>query len=405
MNIREGAGVKWGNGDRSRLEGDPLVNVSRTLHRLALTLLVGLPILLSRAPQVAAADWVTVKGEAAIIGGDLAAAKEAALLNAFRAAVERGVGTIIASDTLTQNYQVVDDRIFTKARGYVSKWNILNDFPRGDVYIVEVECLVSSENIRATLIEANILQEAKDHPRIMVLLATVHEELDILPPAAANAFMDVFVQNDFEVVDSQQVEAIRGRDVVLAALQGGDAALVELADQFGCEIVIRGDAKSVYAAKTYGLRSSTGMVSVRAIRTDTAKIIANASAESTKAHLDDRTAANQALQAAATQAAEETMQKILKRWAADVADSLRVQIQINGINFSQLSQFKRALGAMPGVKQVNQRNFVSGTAKLDIDFEGKTERLAELIDSSDVGFTPEILGLSQNRIEMRVGGM
>ncbi len=382
------------------------MRASRILHRHSLALALAAALLAgSQAAPAAAGDWITVTGEAAILNGDHAAAKDAALQHAFRAAVEQGVGTLIASDTMTRNYAVINDTIFTKARGYVRRWNILNDYARGGRYIVEVECEVSGENIKHDLIALNILQAAKDNPRVMILLPATHEELKIVTRAAENTLVRVFVENDFEVVDQAQVEAIRQNEEVVAALNGDDAMAITLGDRFGAEVIILGEAKSVYAASTYGMKSGSATVSVRALNCDTGKIIGSSTRRSTKAHLDDRIAGDMALEAAAEQAAEEILAFIAKRWSADIADSLRVQILVTGIDFGQLQRMKRALAGLPGVKAVNQRSFITGAAKLDVDFRGKTERLAEVLYEADLGFAPDITGMTANKIEMRVGGV
>ena len=373
--------------------------VRRVASVVGLLFLVGL----FPARPARAGEWITATGEAAIIDGDRDSAKDAALRNAFRAAVERGVGTLIASDTLTRNYAVISDTIYAKARGYVRRWTIVNDYPREDRYVVEVECEVSAEDIKHDLIALNILQAAKDHPRVMIVLPATHEELNILTAAAENTFTRVFVENEFEVVDQTQVDAIRSRDETLAALRGDDAKAVALGDRFGAEVIILGEGKSVYSAMTHGMRSGSATVSVRALNCDTGKIIGTTSQHSTKAHLDDRVAGTLALEAAAEVAARDMIDAIFQRWAADVADALRVQLHVTGIDFGQLQELKRALRDLEGVKAVNQRSFTTGSAKLDVDFQGAAERLAELLYNADLGFGTDIVGTTANRIDLRVG--
>src|SRR3989338_6810545 len=61
---------------------------------------------------------ITVEGIGAIVKGDLAIAKDNALNDAFRKAVEQAVGTLVQAQTLVDKYQLISDEIYTKSQGY-----------------------------------------------------------------------------------------------------------------------------------------------------------------------------------------------------------------------------------------------------------------------------------------------
>src|SRR5262249_1128440 len=64
-------------------------------------------VLMLLAPFAAHAVDVTAEGTAAIINGNIASAKNQALLNAQREAVEQGVGLVLDSKTRSENFQVI----------------------------------------------------------------------------------------------------------------------------------------------------------------------------------------------------------------------------------------------------------------------------------------------------------
>jgi hypothetical protein len=349
------------------------------------------------------AETITVTGEAAIIQGNVESAKEAALLDAFRKAVEQGVGTIIAADTVVENYRVINDKIFTKARGYVKRWEILSEYSLGDRYKMDVRCDVSSESIEEDLIALNILQEAKHKPRIMIVVSEQHLWSYVDQPASETTMISKFLEKEFKVVDQSQSEKVRKSDEMKAVLQGDDAAAAQIGLRYGAEVIIVGKAFSETGGKLYRMESARGSVEARAVRCDTAEIIAAGTAQASGADISEAVAGKKAVQQAASQLSDDMIAQIAKRWSADIVGGASVQLTVNNIDFGQLASFKKALREIKGVQDIQQRSFAAKAAVLDVDYRADAERLAEELATSDFGtFTLEIVGLTANRVEMRV---
>jgi hypothetical protein len=346
---------------------------------------------------------ITVTGEAAIIQGNIESAKEVAMLDAFRKAVEQGVGTIVASDTLVENYRVISDKIFTKARGYVKRWEILSEYPLGDRYKMELRCDVSKETIEEDLIALNILQQAKHKPRIMIVISEQHLWSYVEQPASETTLVSRFLEKDFKVVDQSQSDKVRKSDEMKAVFQGDDAAAAQIGLRHGAELIIVGKAFSEMGGRIHRMESARGSVEARAIRCDTAEIIAADTAQAGGADISEAVAGKKAVQEAASQLADKLIAKIVKRWGTDIAGGTSVQITLNNITFEELAGFKKFLGDFNGVQDIQQRSFGGNTAVLEVDYRADAERLAEVLSSADFGVLKiEIVGLTANRLEMRV---
>jgi len=90
---------------------------------LLLILFVGFP----------SSSFATVgKGSALIFNENIGSAKKQALNNALRNAVEKGVGTLIDSKTVTKNWVVIRDEVFSSARGFVKGYIITRDEKSAD---------------------------------------------------------------------------------------------------------------------------------------------------------------------------------------------------------------------------------------------------------------------------------
>jgi len=372
-------------------------------HMMAIITALVLSAFFVSAPGEALAEAITVTGEAAIIEGNVESAKEAALLDAFRKAVEKGVGTMIASDTLVENYRIVEDRIFTKARGYVRNWDVLSEYPLGARYRMEVRCEVSKESIEEDLIALNILQKAKHKPRIMVVMSEQHLWSYVDQPMSETALISRFLEKEFKVVDQAQSDKVRESDKMKAALQGDDNAAAQIGLRNDAEIIIVGKAFSETGGRVFRMESARGSVEARAIRCDTAEIIAAGEAEAGGADSSEAVAGKKAVRQAASDLADDLIAQITKRWSADVVGGASVQLTINNIGFGPLSGFKKILAKMEGVQDIQQRSFADGTAVLDVDYRYDAVRLADVLAASDFEeLKIEIVAVTQNRVELRV---
>jgi hypothetical protein len=113
--------------------------------KLTLTILF---ILISIAPswaQTFPAGTVTARGEATIYGGDIAAAREEALVDAQRNALEQVLGVKIRSETAVQDFALADDAILSMVAGFVSNVKILSEKQEGENLSIEIQCDVARE--------------------------------------------------------------------------------------------------------------------------------------------------------------------------------------------------------------------------------------------------------------------
>jgi len=347
---------------------------------------------------------LTVTGEAVVQNGDESAAKEEAIVAAFRKAVEEGIGTIVASNTLIENYQVISDKIFTKARGYVKNYKILNGYVVGGRYKVEMSVEVSEQNIQDDLIALNILQQAKDNPRIMIIISEEHLGRRVPVPTSEIQMIKRFIEKDFKVVDQEQSKKIRESDQMKAILQGDVSAAAQIGMEYGAEVIIVGQAFSESAADIYSMKSCRATIAVRVIRCDTADILAADEANGSGADIADAVAGKKALSAAAGKLSETIIGQIVKKWSAEVIGGESVQLTVNGISFSQLKVLKKYLLNKARIKEVHQRSFQAGSAKLDLDTKNNAQSLADKLSeaSSELGFDLEIVGLTANKVELKV---
>ena len=386
------------------------------MKSLIISLLFSISTLLY-AQQPQEAKQVVANGLGAILAGDEVKAREDAISAALRNAVEQVVGTMIESDVLVENYQTVEDKIYTRTAGYVQQYDIISTNKQSDnVLEVTVRAMVKLSDLRSDLQAIGVLISRKGKPRTMVLIderniTTNYHQLIADLNTTETTIMNEMMNLGFPFVDAVQAKKNIARDMAQAAIQGDAAVAASIATRLGAEILIIGTAISKEASgapavvRNAGFKSCQANINLRVIRADDATIIAVASAHDRAAHIDEITGGSLALEKAAKKASKELAEKIIKVWQQDIYSGTQVQLQVLNISsFSQLNTFKNSLSFyIRGVQSVNQRSFEGGSALFDIDMKGNAEQLASELEAKEIeGIRVQVIGLTANKVTVKI---
>jgi hypothetical protein len=360
---------------------------------------------------------IIAKGLGAIIGGDEAKAADDALSSALRSAVEQVVGMMIQSDILVENYQVVEDRIYSQTMGYVKSYNVISQTKRGDNIIeTTIRAIVKRSNLENDLNAIGLLMVQKNKPRLMVLIDEVNMERHYFYNhydlgTTANELINKFLEKGFTFVDRDVAIRNLQRDAALAAVEGDAKSAQTIAQETGAEVLIVGKAISKAASGGPSVLRDAGMVScqatlnLRAVRADDGSVIGVTSQQAAAVHVDHVTGGTQALIKASGLAAEDLSKKILKTWQKDIYSGATVQLRVLEVpSFSDLMKFKNMIKTyVRGVQEVYQRDYAGNTALFDVDVRGDAQHLAEELTLKD--FEPyriNVVNVSQNSLIVKL---
>jgi len=382
--------------------------------------LVGLLI-----PSYLMAGSVTARGQAAIVNNDKAMARDKAIEDALRRAVEQVVGTMVSSESKTKDFQLIEDNIYTHSKGYVESYKIVSEKVEDNVYIVDIQADVSSGKIEGKLKAIGIALSRKGKPRVMFLISeqnvgqenpsywwgTTASVSDI--GIVENTMINIFQKNGFTVIDRQAVSGkIKVKDAYRVASLSSDAAK-SIANQTDAQIVIFGQA----IAKSLGNQpigtspdspkypTASANMSVRALNTDNGEIIATATGEHVYPHPSEISAGNNALKMAAEKVSNQLIDGIMEKWNQELSGGQMVSIDITGIDDPGfLSEFKNFLTQqVRGVQGVQIRKFKKPDASLDIDYKGKGQDLGLELSGKKIGKSVlEVTDMQQNSVKIKV---
>ena len=362
------------------------------------------------------AKEVVATGMGSILGNDIAHARDDAIKDALRKGVENALGLIVESETLVENYQLIEDKIFSKTQGYVQKYQIIQEGKQSEqLYEVTVNATVKMTDLKNDLEGIATLMRRVNRPRMMVIIQEQnigeapglfgYFEADM--NTAETAIMEAFMAKGFKFIDHETVKQNLKNEQATAIMEGDVAKAAALGRSVGAEVVITGKAlakATVVEAFGTTTRSQQATITVRAIRTDTGDIIATQSGQGAYPHIDDAVGGAKAIQLACKSLSENLMNEILDQWQKDISEGSTITLQIEGVSdYSQLTKFKYALEYyVRGISSVIQRDWHEGFATLEIVMTGNSEDLANGLSGKEIeGIDVKVIGMSQNSVTVK----
>ena len=330
--------------------------------------------------SVALAQEVTVKGAGA--------SREDAIRDALRLAVEQSVGTLINSETVVQNYTVIKDEIYSKSRGFVQEYQVLQEQRENGQVTVVVRATVDaspSSSLMAELQRLQLIEVSLRDPRIAVIIPEYHISARIPDPAGETAVIRKLIDAGFSrMVDIRQVQDMRYTNVVKAILQGNRQEALGLAGNLGVDYLIIGEGVSQYVGNIEGsgILSSRARIEGKLIKADTGEIIAANGTYGSGVDITEYISAKKALNNAG-EALGDYMVKKLMNLAGNPEKG--VQIVVSGVtSFSKVNLLEQELRNVSGVKAVFVRSYNNGVVTMDLNYTGSPKILATALEKCSV---------------------
>jgi hypothetical protein len=370
----------------------------------------------------------TAMGQAAVLGGDKPAAREKAIEDALRHAVEMAVGTKVTSTSEVQDFQSKMDQVLTHSQGFVKRYEIVKEAMDGDVVQVTVKASISMAELDKDLQAMGLLMARKGTPRTMVLIA--EQNIGMAAPAAAwmkdKGGQSALVSADLRIAENTILDSLKNGgfkqlidpDIATekAVQVGGITTEInasqarKLKSLTGAEVILVGQviatSRGEMADLGPGWRSCTATISGRAVNTDNGDILSTGETTQNAAQLDDLTCGKEAIKKASKVFAQDMIRKIGERWSQDVSGGNEIHVTVRKVaGFKQATDFRSALAhRVRGVKGVAQRSFSGGTQELDVTLVGSTEQFATELEAKKLGkFSVKVTGITANTVDVELG--
>ena len=190
------------------------------------------------------AQEVIAIGSAEIYSGNVGSARNQALINAQRQAVEQGVGALIDSKTISKNFQIIKDQILSSSRGFVTNYEILEEGRTADnsAFEVKIRATVSDKEIRNKLTALRILHKKMGNKRLMIVYhkqdhKAVSRKFQTVP-ALLGVLRSEFNQAGFRVFNDEVMDQVYQAIEVATIVDRPAEDLISLALDQQAEILV-----------------------------------------------------------------------------------------------------------------------------------------------------------------------
>mgnify|MGYP005620073655 CR=1 FL=1 len=357
---------------------------------------------------------IETDGAGVVINNDTALARDNAIKDSLRKAVEQAVGTVISSETVVQNFEVINDNIYARSQGYIQNYMILKENISDGLYRVTIRATVSMGSIKDDLRALGFLMAQKGMPRLMVVIAEQNvgqprptfywDSVDL--SVAENVFQSNFLQDGFTFVDRAAVQG-ELKSVTTRGADLNNNVAARLGKKVDAELVIVGKAFAKAAGNVAGtsMRSLQANVTARAVRTDNGMVIASGAEHGAAVHIDDITGGSEAIKKATEKLAENIKTQIITKWQSEISSAGLVSLTVRQIkSYADFMKLKDSLKEeMRGVKNVYIRKMEAGVAQMDVEYEGSALSLADnLAVKKFAGFSLDVTAVGQNALEVNM---
>ncbi len=356
---------------------------------IAMLLVLSSCIVMAEGDKSSSSDvdmTVIAEGSGAVVDGDMAKAKDDALADAKKNAVEQGIGVFVSAKTLGEDYMVVEKTILTKSEGYISSWTIVagsqkvEKFEGDRLLTIKIKAKIGLLNLISDLSDMEEVYNAMKRPKVMVLVSEKNmgkkpEEL----PASATAIMSSLQDRRFDVVDPEVIKELIQQQSTRVALETGDTkAAGVIAMKKGAQILVLGtaSAKAVDLSDIAGddVKSASALLSVRIVYADTGEVlyVTPKSVQGSGISIsDNEEAGTKALEDAGgkliSNDEQRFTQQILARWAKESQQGRTFRLVVNKVKDSEFESIKTAVTKFRGfVDFVGDSSYEGKTGSVDV---------------------------------------
>jgi len=301
-----------------------------------------------------------------------------ALIMAQRDAVEQGVGVLIDSQSLSENSTIIEDNIYSKARGFIKNYTVISRKKNtGGDWEVTIECEVSQEKIKDNLEALGILRDRMGNPRIKVLYDEKIADGSIPNQGSINeeayeGIVEYLTEMEFPVVESKSIEPEANKQA---------------------EYLLLYSIKSIEQEPIDTFKKAWVMISTKIINTSSNQVMAT---QVKKVLGVDKDSLDFAYRKAARKAGKLAAQFLVDKWVqlsqGKTVSGREVFLELVNIkDYSLLKDFKTNLEKNYGVKKIIQRSSTSGTTEYEITYIGDIDTLQESVCNAlkKMGFKPK----------------
>jgi hypothetical protein len=339
------------------------------------------------------AKTIVVIGTGNIYGGNSAKAREQAIENGLVSAVEDVAVELLPPETLARNFQTFNDVLNGQTGKFVQGYRVLAELPLKNIYRVVVEANVLTSRLKILLSESGILLSEKFLPKVLVLISEQNlqdssptywwsQKGNLKKAISVDTLLKILEDKGFPIIDPRRIPKNTFQNLTHDTPYLDDHQAVNLGLKVQADVVIIGTSVAERTPNIMGqnIRSFKGIVSARAIRTDTREEIAATMQRAVTTNTDETTGVRDTLSDVGSLAGEALASQIVYAWQKNEQQYNLVEIIIEGTdNLVNFEKFRRIITQLSGVKNLQTKEMKADEATITLEFQGDAKTLADAL--------------------------
>ena len=351
-----------------------------------------------------ASKSVVVTGVADIkTAGSKAVARDVAIRNAQKNAIEQVVGTFIESRFSAEQKEAlkkeqreftstVEEKIYSKSSGFIESQTVLDEKADGDTYRVTLKISVKAAPLAEELQKLQSLYRSANYPKVMLMTTERYTDKGgasrwIDRPSIVPAVEGELLKLGIELVAKEQAEKLASESLeVFAEASGKPSKAAQIATSHGADVVIIGGSEVKFSAfneLNTNMYYLSATVSLRAVNASTAAILASFEAVGKGIGVNEEIARINAVKDASPKVVKSLIDGLVAAWQKGAQQGNKYKIVLLNIkSYGQVAlPFIEALQHIPDVESAKELSFGGKRLEVEVTFRGDKSTLVKRIFS------------------------
>ena len=320
-------------------------------------------------------------GESIIEGDNLPGARQMAIKEALRNAVEKGIGVFISSESYMKNFELIEQTIFANTEGYVKTFEELSGEQFGNRFRIKIKAVVSLDDIKKNLVSISILRQQMHNPRLMIIISTRQGQVDESAISARIQMEKLFVEKHFDLIDPTISKELHNNIKLLLSITQETKIASEIALAHNAEVILTGVIDSKIAGKTNtGFEIVKSNLVLKVIDPTTAKIFSSTKEIGNGLGSNLNEAFSNSGSEVGKKVAQYSSKEIIKWWQELSNSGISYKITLKNVTqYSNAIDFEDVIRSIHNVISLNERIFGGGILECDVIYKGEKSSLNKAI--------------------------
>lgn len=306
--------------------------------------------------------------------------RDQALTAAMRHAVEQGVGAFVASNTTVVDVQVIEDKVLSHSKGYVTKYRIIKEGKTEEGFSITIDAEVDNKTLKNDIDALTILRNSNGNPRILVTYSRKSDGAKEIRnknfiEEIYNGIVESLTDKQFRVVDKDAAEKfalqLTSTHEIDTATNKAAAFGLKYHAEYTLYYSVSGELKEGAVGRVVKLRIKAELIDNTRSQVITSKVVESSSS-------------GQAIDNALERAARDGGRKIVnsmieiieKNWMDMQQNGSLYTIVIDGVdNPEDIANFTGMIEKFPLVNDAKEIESGGGKSIFETTYKGKRDQL------------------------------